>query len=241
MKCSHRVRENPETFLFKEEYGAPCSSLPRFTSSSQPSASVLVTALWWCREAESTFPSHSGLGIGRSYPLLFRQDFCPSHSLKLFMSGWGQPRQLLWPIPQLSEVLDPLGCTQHEGIEAVPQPATSMPWSALCLSLRKIGRGPSGALCATAVDVLLLFALCLRQRFLLLDPPSSSLSWARMHTSFWKGDPEHWLLVPSGVLPEDKFWGKGWLLHQRVQTASWHESLGSPALFPSAPDSIDKL
>lgn len=171
MKCSHRVRENPETFLFKEEYGAPCSSLPRFTSSSQPSASVLVTALWWCREAESTFPSHSGLGIGRSYPLLFRQDFCPSHSLKLFMSGWGQSRQLLWPIPQLSEVLDPLGCTQHQGIAAAPQPATSMPWSALCLSLRKTGRGPSGALCVTAVDVLLLFALCLRQRFLLLDPP----------------------------------------------------------------------
>lgn len=236
------MRGNPQSFLFKRGYGTPCSSLPRFTSSSQPSASVLVTALWWCREAESTYPSHSGLGIGTSYPLLVRQGFfCPCRSLKLSLGGWGQPRQLPWPIPQLFEVLDLLGCTQRQGTAA-----------ALCLSPVFHGHLPAWAWVKVGEEPRVPFVLqpltsscCLhcasdRDFSCWIYPPPLSTGQGctcpseRVIQSTGSS-------CPLGCCQRTSFGKKdNCLTKQHIQHPG-HESLGSPTLFPSAPDSIGKL
>lgn len=68
-----------------------------------------------------------------------------------------------------------------------------------------------------------LFPLSLQQKFLLLDPPSSTLSWARSTQLgkdacvFLKGtDPAHWALMPSGELSDTLFWGGRWFPHPGV-------------------------
>lgn len=198
-------------------------------SSRQPRKSVSVTALWWCREAESTSWRHSGLGKRQgSLPLAAHSKASAAGPpIPAAASGFAKVAEYS-PGSLSGHFLTSPSCWTSQGapstraIAAAPLLAPSTPWPSLCRGLGKVGKEPQVPFalqplspscylhCPSGRD----FSLWIHH-----PPPAPQLGKEHSAGQRCTCPPqreEHWPLVPSRALSEAMFWGRGWLPHPGV-------------------------